>query len=611
MLIDDAEFALRAVREAPLISYDTETSGLDWKRNAPVGYVVTTEDRSVYIPIRHGGGGNLADSNAAPLTAAEGGGWNRHNFEDHLAEAFKERDRRGFKTVGHNLKFDMHFSKNGGIDLNRNVADTSIYQPLIDEFSYSFSLDASAKAHGVTPKVGDPLYRAMASRFGGVADKKQMQHFWRMPGNQAEVVDYAAGDGITTLQLYKKQLLKLAEEELERVARTEDLLIRVLYKMERRGIKIDLDRLAEVEFEIEARLREARTLLPPNFNPGSPKQVKELMEANGLIDWPLTEIGNPSFPEKWLKTNEPGRNVNKLRKFSGLINRYINPLKFDHAFEGRVHTNLHQLANDEFGTISGRLACSDPNLQALHKRDKELGRLFRSVYIADEGYDFNEGDYSQCEPRLFAHYSEDENLVKGYLATPFIDAHQVVADLLNVERDPTAKRMNMGIFTGMFPKTFAEHMSWDLDRATDAWNKWYEAFPRVREFQNAAKATMARRGYVKTLLGRRCRLDQPRFAYKGTSRIIQGGNADILKYKLVEASDFCEASGEDNIHMLMTVHDSFEWQSIKGAKGELLSKALVGILADVQKEPFNLIVPFLVDYKAGKNWAIATYGEEK
>lgn len=610
MLAEDARAAIRMVKEAKLIAYDTETSGLDWKVNNPVGYVLTVPEKSVYIPIRHQGGGNLADPNCKPLIEATDA-IVLHDFEIELAKAFKERDRLGLTTVGHNIKFDAHFSANAGILLNRQMEDTANHQALIFEHSYSFSLDNCAKYHKVTAKLGQPMYDELARQFGGAAEKKQMGNFWRLAGDNPVAMDYAAGDGITTLELRNKQIDALANEELDYIASIESDLIWVLFRMERRGIRVSPQRLDEVDNEIKQQLFDAKQALPSTYNPQSNPQTRKLMEQHGHTDWPLTESGNPSFPEAWLKTNDVGKLIVKVRKFEKLSSSYTIPMRERHMFNERVHTNLYQLATDDFGTISGRLACSDPNLQAIHKRDKELGRLFRSIYIADDGYDFYEGDYSQCEPRLFAHYSDDDNLIKGYNQVPFVDAHQVVADLLEVERDPTAKRMNMGIFTGMYPKAFAGHMGWPLDKATEAWDKWFKAFPGVKQFQDEAKAVFKARGYVTTLLGRRCRLTNPQFAYKGTSRIIQGGNADILKYKLIEANNFCEASGEENIHLLMTVHDSFEWQAIEGDKGVALSKELVEILKDVQSKPFNLIVPFEVDWKRGKNWAVATYGEPK
>lgn len=609
-LAEKADLSIRLVRESKELAYDTETSGVDWKKNSPVGYVTSNSEVSVYIPIRHGGGGNLAAPGVLPMKTAEDKGLLVHPYEKALAEAFNERNRLGYKTVGHNIKFDAHFSANAEIMLGRNLEDTMNSQALLDEFSYSYSLDSCAASHGVQAKKGEPLYEELAKRFGGKADKGQMANYWRIEGNNPIAVDYAEGDGITTIGLWKAQQPRIEEDGLRQIHDLEQQLIWTIFKMERRGIKVDQPRLHEVRKAVGDRIVAATRALPLDYNSQSNPQTHKLMEEAGYTDWPVTPSGNPSFPEKWLKKNPIGKAIVEKRKMQTLENRYIRPILESHLFNGRVHTNLSQLKGDEYGTITGRFACNDPNLQAIHKRDKELGRLFRSIYVADEGYDFYEGDYSQCEPRLFAHYSEDSNLVQGYNSSPFKDVHQIVAEMFNVERDPTAKRMNMGIFTGMYPEAFADHMGWDIEFARMKWDQWFELFPGIRKFQDLAKQTMKRRGYVKTLLGRRCRLDHARFAYRATSRIIQGGNADILKYKMLEMDKFCEAIGEETIHLLMTVHDSLNWQAKQGI-GKTIIEDFIYIMEAVQISPFNLIVPFVVDWKAGPNWAIATYGEEK
>jgi DNA polymerase-1 len=169
--------------------------------------------------------------------------------------------------------------------------------------------------------------------------------------------------------------------------------------------------------------------------------------------------------------------------------------------------------------------------------------------------------------------------------------------------------MNMGIFTGMQAKTFSEHMSWPLAKAAEAHAAWFNNFPKVRTFQNNAKARLKSRGYVITLLGRRCRLEHPRFAYRGTSKIIQGGNADIAKYKLLEMDRMCEDNG-DIVEILMTVHDSFNGQRDDTPEAEKLMEEIEAVMIDVQVAPFNLRVPFEIDGFDGRNWSVASFGDK-
>lgn len=614
-LADAATRALRWVREAPVLSYDTETSGVDWKRNHPIGYVFAVDgDAPIYIPVRHAGGGNLLDPACPPLTNPEGP-FTTHQFERDLAAAFAARDVGGHMTIGHNLKFDIHFSANAGVMLNRRVECTQLNEALLYEHAPSFSLDSCATRHGVTAKKGQPLYDHLARLFGGAPTRDQMQHFWRTAGNDPVVVDYAAGDGVSTLELWRSQHDQRSREpvDLSRVWALENDLIRTIFRLERRGMAVSGERCDSVrnmlESEVEAILRQ----LPEGFNPRSPTEVKALCERAGRTDWPMTAPsqrfpnGQPSFTEKWLASFPEGKLVVDLREATNLVNSFLKPLTERHVFQGRVHPSLHQTATDDYGTISGRFSCSNPNMQQVPKHNKKLGKLFRSVFVPDPGMTLFEGDYSQCEPRLFAHYSREPALVDGYSSSPPRDMHRVAADMLNVDRDTVAKRMNMGLLTGMQERTFAAHMGWDMGKATDLFRQWMRAFPGIPGFQQQAKRAMLERGYVFTLLGRVCRLDDPRFAYKATSRIIQGGNADIVKYKLLEADRMLEADG-DRVQLLMTIHDSYVWQGVMDEQGERAVRDLVALFTNVQAEPFNLRVPFKMDVGRGADWAQATYG---
>jgi len=615
-LAEQAERAIRMVREAQDLTYDVETSGVDWRYNSVVGYVIGAGTRAtgvkpedvVYIPVRHGGGGNIPGGR--PMKEADEK-VELHPFEIELARAFDERNRLGVgPTIGHNIKFDCHFSANHGVMLGRRMVCTQNNEALLDEYARSYSLDNCAKRHKVEAKKGEVLYIHMARKFGGAPERSQMANFWRMPGTDPIAMDYAAGDGVTTLQLYYSQLKQIEEEELGVVAKLEADLIWTCFRMERTGIRVDLARAQRLREVTEERVSSVLRELPVGFNSRSPVQMKQLMDAADYTDYPKTDKGNPSFTEKWLKGNPLGKKIIEIRQATNLINSFVNPLEKTHVYRGRVHANLNQLKSDDKGTISGRFSCDSPNLQQVPKRVKELAIPFRRLFVADEGKIFWERDYSQCEPRLFAHYSQDPNLLAGYNATPFRDAHSVVAELLQVERDPTAKRMNMGIFTGMQPRSFAGHMGWDLDRATEAFNKWFEEFPAIRAFQAKAKTRLKNRGYVLTLLGRRCRLEAPQFAYRGTSKIIQGGNADIVKYKLLQMDRMCEDGG-DIVRVLMTVHDSFNGQFDDTPEARKLFGEILTEMEQVQNEPFNLSVPFVIEGHEGNDWAEASFGADK
>lgn len=603
-----AELSLRMVREAHTLSYDIESSGVDWKRNFPCGYVFCdTPNNSIYIPTRHGGGGNL-DANTPLPQDAEDWGHLPTAYEVALGVAFADRERLGKRTVGHNLKFDCHFSLNVGIRLGRVLSCTQNNAVLLGEYERAYSLDAVAQRMNVTAKLGDVLYGHLAAQFGCAATRASMGNYWRLSGEDPIGVEYAVGDGVTTLEVYQKQYHLLEQEELLEVKALEDELIWTLVRIERRGMAVDIAYLQELKELLQGRLAEAMAALPAGFNPRSPKAVKNVCELAERFDWPLTEKGNPSFTEAFLKSFPEGQRIVSIRQNSNLINTFIEPMMTRHVFKGRVHASLNQLKNGSQGTPA-RLSCSNPNMQQIPKRNYDLATLLRKAFKPDPGFKFYEADYSQAEPRLFAHYSREPSLINGYMQKPFKDMHSVVAELMGVERDPTGKRMNQGILTGMFPNTFAQHMGWSLEEATDKWNQWFEVFPGIREFQNTAKGVMSSRGFVRTLLGRKGRMEAPRFNYKATSKLIQGGSADIMKYKLLQVDKMLEERG-DPAHLLMTIHDSLEFQCPDTPEGEAIAEEILAVMADLQSEPFNLRVPFVVDVDSGKNWCEATFGAQ-
>lgn len=607
---EKAELALRMVREDPLIAYDTETSGVVWQKNFPVGYVVTNEQHSVYIPVRHGGGGNLPGAKILPEESE--GEWDIHPFEMELAKAFDDRRRLNYRTVGHNLKFDCHFSANAGIMLGRNLSCTQNTECLLDEYAKSFSLSSCASRHKVEAKKGEPMYEHLASLFGGSPVQSQMGNYWKTSGTDKMAVEYAEGDGTSTFQLYHAQLKGVTAPDrngrtLETVFQLENDLIWTLFRMERKGIKVDVEYLEELRVEIKKKVKEASEALPKDLNLRSPVQMREYVEkVAGRTDWPKTGKGNPSFTEKYLSTFPEGKLIVDLRKWTNLDNSFISPLLENHVHNGRVHTQFNQNKADDYGTISGRLSSSHPNMQQIPKHNKELGKLFRRGFVADEGYVFYEADWSQAEPRLFTHYSREPVLVEGYSSDPPRDMHQVVADMFQKDRGTTAKRMNMGMLTGMYPKSFAGHMDLPLDEATELWERWFKLFPGIKDFQDMAKKVIMSRGHVTTLLGRRGRMENRRLAYKAVSKIIQGGQADMAKYKLIEIDTYLEQEEGDIAHLLAAVHDSFVGQYPED-DSKIISNVLK-ILEDVQGPPFNLLVPFKADFGKGDNWAEATYG---
>lgn len=582
------------VKDAKVIAYDTETTGLDWKKDQIVGHVIAVgprEDETFYFPVRHGGGANYDPEVVARWVDQEVG-----------ADASK-------RVVGHHLKFDLHFAANDGITFKGPVECTMVNATLIDENAGRFSLDAVAPRFGAKPKV-TAIYGHLASLFGGEATRKaQLGNFWRTSGDDPFAVEYAAGDGTTTFQVWQAQQEHLDAQELRRVWSVECRCVRTLFRMERRGVPVDPDRFEWLEAELEQRLDAAYAADPwlADLNVRSPIQMKALMTKHGHTDWPLTPKGAPSFPEKWLETLDVGKKIIRVRKISNLKNTFMEGAIKGHIHNGRVHTTFNQLKMDEYGTVSGRLSSSEPNLQQVPKRDKEFAPLFRRLFVADPGTKWSANDYKQQEFVVFTEYTGNPTLVAGYKADPPIDMHQSVADMLGVERDPTAKRMNLGMVYGMGVPKLAASLGVPLSKAKEYRNRYDAEIPEARRFLKKAEARARGRGYVMTFLGRRRRFPDLTKAHKAGNGVIQGGSADVTKQKMVEIDEFFAANG-DVAYLTLQVHDELDWFFPDNEVGRALDAEARRIMEDFSEgQPIHLVTPLRVDGDIADDWGKASF----
>ncbi len=584
---------------------DVETSGLDWKTNYIVGYVITVgpaEMDTYYIPIRHQGGNFLGARSPSKDTLKK---IDTHPFEQDLRDALAKKPTH---IIGHNLAFDLKFMHRAGVPTPTcTYEDTMINAALINEHRKSYSLENCCIDAKVTAKRGQPLYEYLADKFGGQPSSKQMGVFWKLSGDDPQGTDYAMGDGIATWALWQQQQKDLDDQGLRQIHNIECRCIRTLHRMMVRGVKVDEERLANVTVEIKKRLDKAMEVLPEGINLRSSTQMKKLFDDAGIIDYPQTEKGNPSFAEDWLVTTELGRRVVAARKYGNLLNSFITPMG-QHLYNGRIHTEFNQSRSDQYGTVTGRLSSSRPNMQQVPKRNEELGKLFRAVFVPDKGMVWASVDYSQCEPRLLAHYAGCSVLVRGYLSDPVIDAHTAVAEAANIDRT-SGKRLNQGLITGMGKDKLIQELGVERIVGEAMYDQYFANMPELKPFQKHAAKVMKRRGYVTSLLGRRARLDftgGKDMSYKAVNRLLQCGNADIIKNAMVEIDEYLESEG-DTVHMLLSVHDAIDFQ-FKEKDRHIYEHALE-IMTDYGPGcGVELLVPMDVDIGEGKNWGEASYG---
>jgi DNA polymerase I-like protein with 3'-5' exonuclease and polymerase domains len=586
----DPELALRIVRESKVIVYDTETTGLT-VTDRIVGHVIADHGNAIYIPVRHEGGGNIPDA---------------AGFESALAEAFLERGRLGYRTVGHHLGFDLRIATRHGIILCSPLEDTMINEALINDLTVGYGLDKCAERRGLFAKKGAQMYAELARRFGGLPDQKSMKNFWRMPGDDPTVVEYATGDGTTTLQLWESQQPELDANNLRRVWKLECDLLPYLARMHHRGLRVDKEYALSAVDSVNAAIKEKATVFSAGFNARSSNDVEALYRANGFTDdmFNRTDKGAASFTEKWLETNEIGESILSVRRLEKARDSFMSPLIDTHNIRGRVHPILNQSKSDDYGVAGGRLSCSDPNLQAFPKRNMDVGRVVRRLIIPDEGMLLEEADARQQEPRLFTSYSEEPALLHGYRTGEF-DIHDRANEILGLGDRDKAKRLGMGMLTMMSVPTLANHMRCDIEEAKRMHSAFLlDAFPAIKEFQQTAVSKFKSEGKVRSILGRIAHCDDWRFAYRAVSRIIQNSGGDHIKVCMLRANQY-EDAYPDRIQMLLSIHDSVLWQRHPGHPNTELIKALEHVA-----EEFELLVPIPFDVGSGDNWARASYGSK-
>lgn len=628
------------------IVYDCETSGLRWQRNYICGHVLTLGPRpqdSVYIPVRHAGGGNLG----SVVGPADPEGW-----DGKLVKGEKELldlvFRQGRKVIGHNIGgFDLKFLFRliGTQAFEPQFEDTQINEPLVNEFSGKFSLEACCLRRGVQPKLAAPMYAYLREKFPEIkSDRDSMGWFYKLAGNDKMAVDYAEGDGTSTWQLRDSQMVDIWDPheyrrvngepqytDLTRVHNIESRLIRILARMTCRGIKVDEEYFEQLRDKLNgqiSRLIEEGFAGHPNiddvsFQAGS--DVKWYMEKHGVTNWPMTpKTKKPSFPESWLKLSEPGRKIIAGRQVVHMRNSFITPLLDEHIWKGRVHANFNQLRGDDYGTIIGRLSADSPNLQQAHKRDPVRGRMLRGGFVPDDGMVFAEADYRQCEPVLLAYYSRCKVLLDGFRAVPPIDAHAAVTRAMFLskgydswdakqkkEAREAGKRINQTLITGGGKGVIVEKYGVDPTEVDEQYRAYFKAMPEIKTTQNNMLSTFRRRGYMVTLLGRRLHLPNGRqdLAYVALNRILSGGNSDVLKSKIVEIDDYLESEGRPPVDVLLNIHDSLDFQ-FDPAYRPVYNECLSIMTRFGPNDLITLDVPLGIDVGEGKTWSEATFGLE-
>ena len=581
----------KAIDDAELVAFDTETTSLDYMEAELVGISLSVEaGKAAYIPVAH-------DYPGAPEQLSR---------DEVLKKLGPWLEEEGARKVGHHLKYDAHILARYGIGLEGMAFDSMLESYVLNSVATRHDMDSTARHY---------LGRETI-HYEDVAGKGAKQ----LTFNQIDLetaAPYAAEDADITLQLHEKLWSELGKiESLKKVyTEIEQPLVPVLLAMEETGVLIDKQMLADQGHELTGRMAElekqAHTLAGGPFNLGSPKQLQQILfEQQELPVIRKTPKGQPSTAEDVLaelaNDYELPRVIIEYRGVSKLKSTYTDKLPLQiSAGTGRVHTSYHQAV-----AATGRLSSTDPNLQNIPIRTPE-GRRIRQAFVAPKGHVLLAADYSQIELRIMAHLSGDEGLQSAFAAEQ--DIHRATAaEVFETEFDDvtddqrrSAKAVNFGLMYGMSAFGLAKQLNVPRGQAQEYIDLYFERYPGVKAFMDDIRAKAREQGFVETVFGRRLYLpeinarNQQRRQYAERTAInapMQGTAADIIKRAMITVQDWL-LSSKPGARMIMQVHDELVFEVEKDAVDTVRDQVVT-----LMEGAADLEVALKVDAGTGKNW---------
>jgi DNA polymerase-1 len=589
----EARFAdfLAELRRQSCFAFDTETDALGAMRSNLVGMSFSWHERAgYYIPVKGPFG--------APLLQ-----------RDKVLAALKPiLEDPAIHKVGHNIKYDLLVMRQAGVDLRGIEMDTMVA---------AFLLDASRMQYGIDALARDLLSFKKIATVELIGKGKSQVSMDRLPLEQ--VARYAAEDADIAWRL--SVLLRDRLNQIPSIAKLNDELetplIDVLAEMEFNGIAIDAEILKEQSEVLGVRVEELRGKITAaagsEFNLDSPKQLADvLFNKLGLKVVKLTKTGastDVEVLEKLSLEHECPRLILEYRSLVKLKNTYLDNLgDFVNPQTGRIHASFNQT-----GAATGRLSCSDPNLQTIPIRTDE-GRRIRLAFVPGDRQRnvLLTADYSQIELRILAHFTEEPALLKAFEADE--DIHTTVAaEVFNVPLDQVskaqrgqAKVINFGIIYGVSAYGLARRIEGlSVQAAQDLINAYNKRFPSIAQFMEQCVLDAHSQGFVQTILGRRRRipeLSSPVLAQRNAGErmainsVVQGSAADLIKVAMLNIHRRMKRESRPS-RLLLQVHDELVFETprdLAEREAEMIRQEMTGAM--------KLKTPLKVEIGWGKNW---------
>ncbi len=523
-------------------------------------------------------------------------------------DAFKKIfSNPNIRFIAHNLKYEISVLKNYNITLSNQLEDTMLQSYLIDADANRHSLDRLAQIHLNHTCISFTEIAKVTSK--GKGKVKEHLSFEQIEIDKA--LPYASENAEITLKLFQTLSPKIQKLELEKLYREVELpLTGLLSEMERKGVKIDAQILADLSVEIkkncEKLAQEIYQITGTEFNLNSPKQLGEILfEKMGIQEFKKkTKTGystDSSILTKLAKKYPIAANIEIFRASQKIINTYLDVLpNLVHHSTGRIHTSYNQTV-----AATGRLSSKDPNLQNIPIRGKEGPRI-RAAFIASKDCYLISADYSQIELRLLAHFCEDENLIQAFKQDK--DIHNETAAAIfqesevSADKRAIAKAINFGLLYGMGASKLSEEIGSSRKKAQQFIETYFSKYPTIKNFVETSKEEARKKEFVTTILGRRravkgindknpmLRSAMERIA---VNTIIQGSAADIIKLAMLKIAKHYKKDHQ----MIMQIHDELVFEV---PKKEAESRML--LIKEKMENVYPLKVILKVEIQKGVNW---------
>ncbi len=383
-------------------------------------------------------------------------------------------------------------------------------------------------------------------------------------------------------------------------------LIKILHRMEKNGIKLDVQQLSVFSKELGAELEilEAKIheIAKEKFNVGSPKQLGVILfEKLGLEAIKKTKTGYSTDNDVLEKLKHPiAQLVIEFRELAKLKSTYVDSLPQLVDENHRVHGSFNQAL-----TTTGRLSSTQPNLQNIPIKT-EKGQRVRRCFIAEKEHKLLSLDYSQIELRVLAHISKDKNLIQAFADD--LDIHQATAaeifsiKLSEVNKDQRriAKAVNFGIAYGQGVFGLAETLGISRSESKEIIEKYFNRFSGIKEYIDSTIEMAHKNKYVETLFGRKRYIDElnsinvmiKKFGERAAINApIQGTASDLVKLAMVDISKNVD------LKMILQVHDELIFEGTEQKIKEFVPK-----IKYKMENVARLSVPLKVNYAIGNTW---------